>query len=82
MMHRARQLLIRQRTMIVNALRAHIAELGMVRARSALKSVYATQLELNGKRAAALWQLCVRYVCGTYCASARHSWVYRITSFG
>lgn len=30
MMHRARQLLIRQRTMIVNALRAHIAELGMV----------------------------------------------------
>jgi len=31
MMHRARQLLIRQRTMLVNALRAHIAELGMVR---------------------------------------------------
>lgn len=30
MMHRARQLLIRQRTMLVNALRAHIAELGMV----------------------------------------------------
>lgn len=29
-MHRARQLLIRQRTMIVNTLRAHIAELGMV----------------------------------------------------
>ena len=29
MMHWARQLLIRQRTMLVNALRAHIAELGM-----------------------------------------------------
>jgi transposase len=33
MLHRARDLLVRQRTMLVNALRAHLAELGMVAAR-------------------------------------------------
>ena len=30
MMHRARNLLVRQRTMAVNALRAHLAEFGIV----------------------------------------------------
>jgi len=30
MLHRARQLLIRQRTMLVNALRAHLAEFAIV----------------------------------------------------
>jgi transposase len=30
MMHRARNLLVRQRTMLVNALRAHLAELGVI----------------------------------------------------
>src|SRR5215471_877556 len=30
MLHRARSLLVRQRTMLVNALRAHLAELGLV----------------------------------------------------
>lgn len=30
MMHRTRQLLVRQRTMMVNALRAHLAELGII----------------------------------------------------
>jgi transposase len=30
MMHRARELLVRQRTMTVNAIRAHVAELGLV----------------------------------------------------
>jgi transposase len=30
MMHRARNLLVRQRTMAVNALRAHLAEFGVV----------------------------------------------------
>ncbi len=30
MLHKARELLIRQRTMLVNALRAHMAELGMI----------------------------------------------------
>jgi transposase len=32
MLHRARDLLIRQRTMLVNALRAHLSELGIVAA--------------------------------------------------
>jgi transposase len=32
MMHRARELLVRQRTMLVNALRAHLAEFGIVAA--------------------------------------------------
>ena len=30
MMHRARNLLVRQRTMLVNALRAHLAEFGII----------------------------------------------------
>ena len=30
MLHRARQLLVRQRTMLVNALRAHLAEFGII----------------------------------------------------
>src|SRR5436190_338125 len=33
MLHRARDLLIRQRTQLINALRAHLAELGMVAAK-------------------------------------------------
>ncbi|WP_298967175.1 IS110 family transposase, partial [uncultured Roseibium sp.] len=33
MLHRARDLLVRQRTMLVNALRAHLAEFGIVAAR-------------------------------------------------
>jgi transposase len=33
MLHRARQLLVRQRTMLSNALRAHLAELGIVSAK-------------------------------------------------
>ncbi len=33
MLHRCRDLLIRQRTQLINALRAHLAELGMVAAR-------------------------------------------------
>ena len=32
MMHRARDLLIRQRTMLVNALRGHLAEFGLIEA--------------------------------------------------
>ena len=30
MLHRARNLLVRQRTMLVNALRAHLAEFGII----------------------------------------------------
>jgi transposase len=33
MLHRARDLLVRQRTMLINALRAHLAELGLVAAK-------------------------------------------------
>src|SRR5258708_13896160 len=33
MMHRARDLLVRQRTMLVNALRGHLAEFGLIEAR-------------------------------------------------
>ena len=35
MLHRTRDLLIRQRTQLINALRAHLAELGMVAAEGA-----------------------------------------------
>ncbi|EFO28660.1 transposase for insertion sequence element [Roseibium sp. TrichSKD4] len=37
MLHRARDLLVRQRTMLINALRAHLAEFGIVAARGAHK---------------------------------------------
>ena len=33
MLHRARQLLVRQRTMLSNAIRGHLAELGLVSAK-------------------------------------------------
>ena len=33
MLHRARQLLVRQRTMLSNAMRGHLAELGIVSAK-------------------------------------------------
>jgi len=37
MMHRARDLLVRQRTMLINALRGHLAEFGLVEAQGAHK---------------------------------------------
>ena len=37
MMHRARDLLIRQRTMLVNALRGHLAEFGLIERRACTK---------------------------------------------
>ena len=37
MLHRARELLVRQRTMVVNALRGHCAELGLIVAQGASK---------------------------------------------
>ena len=39
MMHRARDLLIRQRTMLVNALRGHLAEFGLIEAQGLRPSV-------------------------------------------
>lgn len=38
MLHRARQLLVRQRTMLSNALRGHLAELGIVSAKGRMNS--------------------------------------------
>jgi transposase len=38
MMHRARDLLIRQRTMLVNALRGHLAEFGLIDAQGLHKA--------------------------------------------
>ena len=37
MLHRARELLVRQRTMVINALRGHCAELGLIVAQGALE---------------------------------------------
>ena len=47
MMHRARDLLIRQRTMLVNALRGHLAEFGLIKAQGLHKVT----------RLALLWQI-------------------------
>ena len=46
MQHRARDLLLRQRTQVINALRAHMAELGIVAAqgREGLKALLAIAL--------------------------------------
>ena len=37
MLHRARELLVRQRTMVINALRGHCAEFGLIVAQGASK---------------------------------------------
>ena len=37
MLHRTRELLVRQRTMVINALRGHCAELGLIVAQGASK---------------------------------------------
>jgi transposase len=64
MLHRARDLLIRQRTQLINALRAHLAELGMVAAsgRDGLKKLLAivaagTEEQLPGQMRQALQAL-------------------------
>ena len=64
MLHRARDLLIRQRTQLINALRAHLAELGMVAAtgRDGVKKLLAivageTEERLPGPMRAALQAL-------------------------
>ena len=63
MLHKARQLLVRQRTMLTNALRAHLAELGTVAAQGtdglkALKEhFHATRADMPCHAAAALQAL-------------------------
>src|SRR5271169_5791382 len=48
MMHRARDLLIRQRTMLVNALRGHLAEFGLVGAQGLHKVAALVTIIRNG----------------------------------
>jgi len=49
MLHRSRDLLMRQRTMILNAIRAHLAEFGIIAAQGPQKIIeFATQLRGNG----------------------------------
>jgi transposase len=52
MMHRARDLLIRQRTMLVNALRGHLAELGLIEAQGLHKvaRLIAVVMDENDRR--------------------------------
>ncbi|PWL27805.1 MAG: IS110 family transposase [Marivita sp. XM-24bin2] len=63
MLHRARDLLVRQRTMLINALRAHLAELGVVSARGphkireVLSELQADQLDVPEVGRAALSSL-------------------------
>ena len=49
MLHRTRDLLIRQRTQLINAMRAHLAELGLVAAkgREGLKTLVAIVTEAD-----------------------------------
>ena len=48
MLHRTRDLLIRQRTQLINALRAHLAELGLVAAKGARRIASASH-DRNGE---------------------------------
>ena len=49
MMHRARDLLIRQRTMLVNALRGHLAEFGLIEAQGLHKVARLTAIMMDEK---------------------------------
>lgn len=49
MMHRARDLLIRQRTMLVNALRGHLAEFGLIEAQGLHKVAILTAIVMDEK---------------------------------
>ena len=44
MLHRSRQLLVRQRTMLSNAIRGHVAELGISRRRAAMARLNCSRL--------------------------------------
>ncbi len=61
MLHRSRSLLIRQRTMLVNAIRAHLAELGMVApvGRRGLKALLAVISDPEDERLPSLARSCL-----------------------
>jgi transposase len=48
MLHRSRDLLVRQRTMLINSLRAHLAEFGVIEARGPSKVTHLVTLIENG----------------------------------
>ena len=68
MLHRTRDLLIRQRTQLINALRAHLAEMGLVAAAGAdgLKSLLAIVREASNKHQLPepMWQALQALVAG------------------
>jgi hypothetical protein len=70
MMHRARNLLVRQRTMAVNALRAHLAEFGIVAPQGCAMSKAWSQRSKRTKLACRNWR-------GRSCGSSWRSWTIR-----
>ena len=61
MLHRSRSLLVRQRTMVVNAIRAHLAEFGIVArlGRTGVKTLLAVIADPNEARLPALARSCL-----------------------
>ena len=59
MQHRARDLLLRQQTQVINALRAHLAELGIV-AGMARRPFKVVAIALANKMARVAWALLAR----------------------
>jgi transposase len=55
MLHRTRQLLVRQRTMLSNALRGHLAELGIVSAKGRNGTRATVQIEISENTLCKLW---------------------------
>src|SRR6202020_2042023 len=60
--HRARDLLVRQRTAAVNALRGHLAEFGIVAARGTAKAHELMRLAGDDERLPAMAQEALRYI--------------------
>jgi transposase len=57
MLHRTRQLLVRQRTMLSNAIRGHLAELGIVSAKGRNGTGELLRIIANGADTAASWSV-------------------------
>ena len=53
MQHRTRDLLMRQRTQLINALRAHLAELGIVAAKASVSLMYFSPRQFLSRKATA-----------------------------
>jgi transposase len=70
MMHRARDLLIRQRTMLVNALRGHLAEFGLIEAQGLHKVARLIAIVMQIKTARVAWAIMSRQDTYRYAALA------------